>query len=152
MSFVIIAIARIACVIDLLFSHRLVAVPLRSFAAHDASGGHTLPLHVGQRTRGLSARLLANASIPRASTFWSERAARLCVAYAISKDLAGILGWLSSSALAGRHVIHATVPSIGWVGFWLDRGFPRPGLSRNVRVVLVRLPGPDFYVLTAFPE
>jgi hypothetical protein len=146
-----ILIARIAFIADLLFSHRLIDIPLRSFAAHETLGGHTLARHVGQRTSGLSARLLANARVQRVSTFWTERAARICVAYAVSRDLAGILAWLGSPAPA-RYPIHARIPPIGWVGFGVVRGLRRPRLTRNVRVVLARLPGPDFYVLTAFPE
>jgi Bacterial CdiA-CT RNAse A domain len=138
--------------LDRFFYHRLVVTPLRSLAGHDARGGHTTPRHIGLTLARLNHRLASDPGVFRASSFWDEITARVCVNQAISSQLDQILPWLATSNL--RLVLTSQVPVRSSIGVRLDRNGNVDTQLRRVRVVLRKdtaSAATDFFVLTAFP-
>lgn len=133
-----------------------IASPLPvSLVHHETIGGHTIANHVGKTDSWLQQRLVAEPSIPYASTFPDTQTAERAVNEALQANLSAFSAWLHSSAKALAPFDHDLGATIGHI-------LARPGPPANnslpstkVRVIVVRLAGvasgAAFVVKTAFP-
>ncbi len=117
---------------------------------HEASGGHTVKLHIAKRLSFLSSRLRNNPNIEYASTFSSLNQARGIINKTLNEHHAEIQEMMNIQGDAWA-IVQATFDSP--TGYRLGR--TKRG-SREVYSVLVFLRKPGnttegFYILTAFP-
>ena len=128
-----------------------VCPPLRDLPGHEARGGHTTSLHVGQSLDQLRGRLASVRGLSVVSSFWNEEAAKATVSYLTSANLDRIIHWACGTG--GRLVVQGYLPTRSSIGYALFRGGDALEFCRAARMILQRMPGPDlFHILTAYPE
>jgi RHS repeat-associated protein len=72
-------------------------VPGGGLGAHEAAGGHTLELHVGQDTSALLSRALTDPTTSVASSFFDRATAEAAVSSALQENAAEVSTWLSGN-------------------------------------------------------
>jgi hypothetical protein len=127
-------------------------------AEHEAAqggriGGHTLLKHVGKTEAELRARLLAQRSVPVASTFTSLEVAERTLYQGIRANAAAIEQWARFAAPGAKQPFFYSVRG-GQVGFGVVRATNQLVHLSRVRIVLKmeQYNGKLYYILTAFPD
>lgn len=115
----------------------------------EARGGHTLEKHVGLSDEQLRERLNRERNITAAST-WKDRAtAEATVAEALGAERGRIESWVRRGARRPNLALHYDAGHM--IGRSLRRAESEP-VECTRAVIVLRADGPNFYVLTAYPE
>lgn len=115
-------------------------------------GGHTLEKHVGKTEAELRARLAAEPSRLRVSSFTNQRVAEWAISEVMRANAAYIANWVRSSSSNRLPPLRKNLGRS--VGVVLVRGAQRP-VSGQTAVVLLkreRYNGMSYYVLTAYVD
>lgn len=117
---------------------------------HEERGGHTLARHVGKDEAWLRARLESDPKLSRASSFPDVAMAEKVIIAAGNANRDAIAEWLRTGRVGSR----LTVDYQGQqkIGIVVSRRSPRVFDCFRARIVLQSFKGPDYFVLTAYPD
>jgi hypothetical protein len=112
-------------------------------------GGHTLEKHVGRSDAELQERLNREPNISAASTWTDRETAERTVGEALHANRGRIETWMRRGLPRPNLAVHLDAGRV--IGRTLHRGDSHAVDSIRA-VIVLRADGPDFYVLTAYPE
>jgi len=121
----------------------------RDLAADEAAGGHTLRRHVGRNDDELRRRLAEERGISAASSFTDRATAERVVASTLAESAPRVERWLSGGG--GNLALDYGGRSGETIGRTLARGARQPRPTGSARVVLRKIGGSRYFVLTAYP-
>lgn len=117
---------------------------------HEAQGGHTLARHVGKDEAWLRARLDQDPRLSRASSFPDVATAEKVIIAAGNANRNTIGEWLRNGRVGSR--ITLDYEGQQKIGISVSRRTPRVFDCFKARIVLQSVKGPDYFVLTAYPD
>ena len=117
---------------------------------HEAAGGHTLARHVGKDEAWLRARLEQDQKLSRASSFPDVATAEKVIIAAGNANRDAIANWLRTGRLGSRLTLDYEGQQK--IGIVVSRRANRVFDCFKARIVLQSIKGPDYFVLTAYPD
>lgn len=117
---------------------------------HEAQGGHTLARHVGKDEAWLRGRLADDPRLSRASSFPDIATAEKVIMAAGNANRNTIGEWLRNDRVGSR--ITLDYEGRQKIGISVSRRSPQVFDCFKARIVLQSVKGPDYFILTAYPD